>query len=63
MGAPTLLDGNISVATYRKLKIKMFERDFYISLTEKEKQDLEAIESKFAIDRYCRKILHNRWGR
>lgn len=52
----------MSIKTYRKMKIKMLEKEFCIPLTSDEKKHFEALETEAAIDRYARTILLNRWN-
>ena len=52
----------MSIKTYRKMKIKMLERDFKIPLNKEEKDHINALETEAAIDRYARTILLNHWN-
>ena len=54
-------NANAPLNEYKKAKIKLLERDFYINVTEEERMHIETLESQMAVDRYCRTILKNRW--
>lgn len=57
MGAPTLMSRDINLSTYKKLKMKMLENDFLLTITTEERDKINEMESEFAVDRFCRKII------
>ena len=61
MGAASLFDKNVSVNTYRKLKLKLLRKEFQIDVTPEEESHLNELQSEIAIDNYCRKIISNHW--
>ena len=61
MGAASLFDKNVSVNTYRKLKLKLLRKEFQIDVTPEEENHLNELQSEIAIDNYCRKIINNHW--
>ena len=54
---------NMSLKSYRRMKIKMLERDFCINLTSEERARAETLKTEAAIDQFCMGILNNRWDR
>ena len=52
----------MSIADYRKAKIKMLEREFMIPLKEDEREHFATLQTEIAIDRYARTILQRRWN-
>ena len=51
---------NISLKDYRKMKIKMLQRDFTVNMTAAEINHINELENEYAIDRYCRTLIFNR---
>ena len=51
----------MSLKAYRKMKLKMLERDFCIKLTDEEKAHAATLTTETAIDQFCISILNNRW--
>ena len=49
----------MSIKAYRKMKIKMLEKDFMVPLTNAEKNHINGLETEAAIDRYARTLLRN----
>lgn len=58
IGAPcaTTLDG------YRKSKLLMLKRDFYIRLTDEEIAHAKELTSEIAIDQFCLSAIARHWG-
>lgn len=54
---------NMSLKQYRKMKLKMLERDFCIRLTDAEREYANTLTTEIAIDQFCLGILNNRWDR
>ena len=52
---------SMSLKAYRKMKLKMLERDFCIPLTDEERAHANTLTSEAAIDQFCIGILNNRW--
>lgn len=52
----------VSIQVYRKMKIKMLEREFMIPLKPEEKNHINELETEAAIDRYARTILQKYWN-
>lgn len=57
-GAPKTTNIN----SYRKAKLKILSRDFYINLTADELAHVNTLTTETAIDQFCLGILNNRWG-
>lgn len=53
---------SMSIKAYRKMKIKMLEKDFMVTLKKEEKDRINELETEAAIDRYARTILLTRWN-
>ena len=53
---------DIPIDLYRKMKMKMLNREFGIVATEAEKERMNSMKTEIAIDRYFHKILGNHWG-
>ena len=51
------MEKDLDIKTYRKMKIKMLQEDFYINLTDEEKKRLNALKTEIAIDQYCRTLI------
>lgn len=51
----------MSIKAYRKMKIKMLERDFCIPLTDEEKARANTLTTYAALDQFALGILNNRW--
>ena len=63
MGMPSLLNcESISIEAFKRLKIKMLERDFLMTLTEEQKNHINELQSEIAIDNYCRKLFSDYYG-
>lgn len=54
---------NMSLKAYRKMKLKMLERDFCINLTDEERARANEMTTEAALDQFCIGILNNRWDR
>lgn len=52
----------MSFKTYKKMKLRMLQRDFYINLTEEELEHANTLTTEAAIDQFCISILNNRWS-
>ncbi len=52
----------MNLKTYRKWKLKMLRRDFFVDLTEEEIAHAETLKTEAAIDQFCMGILEKRWG-
>ena len=53
-----------SLAAYKKAKIRMLARDFYIALSEAEIQHIFELPTEIQVDQYARKLLSshlNNW--
>ena len=50
------------VASYRKKKIKMLNRDFCITLTDEELSHMNELTSEIAIDQFSLTIINNHWN-
>lgn len=52
----------MTIPQYRKMKIKLLEKEFMVPVTKEEKNHLNTLETEPAIDRYCRTLLKNFWN-
>jgi len=63
MGAPSLMNNDhMNINTYKKMKVRMIEKDFMITLTQEQKDHINELQSEIAIDNYCRKIFSDFYG-
>ena len=49
---------NMSLAAYKKLKIKMLTKEFMFHLTEEEVLHFEELKSEVAVDQYVRRLYN-----
>lgn len=47
---------------YRKAKLKILSRDFYIKLTPEEIAHANELKSEIAIDQFCLSAINRHWG-
>lgn len=52
---------NMSLKSYRKMKLKMLEKDFCIKLTEEEEAHAKTLTTETQLDQFALGILNNRW--
>ena len=52
----------MSIKSYRKMKIKMLEEEFLITLTEEEKEHAKTLTTETELDQFALGIINNRWG-
>lgn len=59
VGVPTAksLDG------YRRAKLQILKRDFYIKLTDEELAHAKELTSEIAIDQFCLSAIARRWDK
>ena len=48
--------------TYKKMKLKMLQRDFCVKLTAEELAHADTLTTEIQIDQFCLGILEKRWG-
>ena len=48
--------------SYRKAKLKILKRDFYIKLTPEEIAHANELKSEIAIDQFCLSAINRHWG-
>lgn len=53
---------NVSFKHYKKEKLKILERDFFVLLTKEELARYETLTTEVQIDQFCLGILNKRWG-
>lgn len=46
-----------NIKSYRKKKIKMMERDFYIMVTAEQKNQINELNDVYEIDKFCHQII------
>ena len=46
-----------NIKSYRKKKIKIMERDFYIMVTAEQKNQMNKLNDVYEIDKFCHKII------
>lgn len=51
----------MSLKEYRKMKLKMLQRDFRIKLTDEDIAHAETLTTEIQIDQFCLGILNTRW--
>lgn len=56
------ISDNVDLKQYIKQKIKILERDFLITCTDKEIAHLNESDTVYAVDTACRKIIFDRFG-
>ena len=49
----------MNIKAYRKMKLKMLSRDFYITLTQKEFDHMNELNTEIAIDNFCITAINN----
>ena len=52
----------MSFKSYKKMKIKMLQRDFCIPLTDEELEYAANLQNEIQVDQFCLRILNSRWG-
>lgn len=52
----------MSIKEYRKMKLKMLDRDFCINLTDEEIAHAKTLTTEVQIDQFCLGIINKRWG-
>ena len=57
----TFFKKTTTIETYRKRKIMILERDFYVKLTQEELDTINQLPTEYTIDHFCRSILQERW--
>ena len=50
---------SMNIKAYRKMKLKMLSRDFYITLTQKELDHMNELNTEIAIDNFCITAINN----
>ena len=51
----------MSFKQYKKMKLKMLQRDFCIQLEDEELARAEALQSEIQVDQFCLGILNRYW--
>ena len=51
----------MSFKQYKKMKLKMLQRDFCIPLSDEELAYAESLQSEIQVDQFCLGILNSRW--
>ena len=51
----------LSIKEYRKMKLKILQRDFRVKLTDEEIAHAETLTTETQIDQFCLGILNQRW--
>lgn len=51
-----------NIDSYRKAKLKILKRDFYIKLTPEEIEHANELKSEIAIDQFCLSAINRHWG-
>lgn len=57
------LERKMSFKQYKKMKLKMLKRDFFVTLTDEELARAEELQSEIQVDQFCLGILNKRWDR
>ena len=52
----------VNLKTYRKQKLKILKRDFYIHLTQEELDHAETLTTTTQIDQFCISMMDKYWG-
>lgn len=52
----------VSLATYRKRKLKILSRDFCIHITDEEKEHANTLTTKTQVDQFCIDMMDKYWG-
>lgn len=52
---------SMSFKQYKKMKLRMLQRDFCIQLTEEELEHANTLTTEAQVDQFCIGILNNRW--
>lgn len=53
----------MSLKEYRKMKLKMLEKDFCIRLTDEEREHAKTLTTETQLDQFALGIINNRWDR
>ena len=51
----------MSFSSYKKMKLKMLKRDFFIVLTDEERKHAESLQNEIQVDQFCISVLNSRW--
>ena len=51
----------MSFKSYKKMKLRMLQRDFCIKLTDEELEHANTLTTEAQVDQFCITILNNRW--
>lgn len=53
---------NMSFKTYKKMKLKMLEKDFCIKLTTEEQIHAMSLETEIQVDQFCLSVIERHWN-
>ena len=51
----------MSFKTYKKMKLKMLQRDFCVQLTDAELAHYNTLKTEIQVDKFCVTVLNDRW--
>lgn len=51
----------MSFKSYKKMKLRMLQRDFCIKLTDEELEHANTLTTEAQVDQFCIGVLNNRW--